>query len=145
MTKMINEEMDTVDLLQLKLDALKKNRENIPEEDLKTRYKKSYEALLKSIDELATALMDEIMFRFLVEKYFADEGHEMMKRLINKEKDSLKICLYKEYSAKAYSEICQTIYETVINRYFEEYRGVEGEEKYTLNPFNPKIFRVKTN
>lgn len=143
MTKMINEEMDTVDLLQLKLDALKKNRENIPEEDLKTRYKKSYEALLKSIDELATALMDEIMFRFLVEKYFADEGHEMMKRLINKEKDSLKICLYKEYSAKAYADICQSIYSAVIDKYLKEYRGWEGEEKYTLNPFNPKIFKVK--
>lgn len=137
------EEIDTKDLLQMKLDSLKKNRENIPEDLLKTRYKKSYEALLKNIDELATKLMDEIMFRFLVEKYFADEGHEMMKRLINKEKDSLKICLYKEYSAKAYADICQSIYSAVIDKYLKEYRGWEGEEKYTLNPFNPKIFKVK--
>ena len=81
--ELINEEIDTKDLLQMKLDILKKNRENIPDEDLYTRYKKSYDALLRSIDELATQLMDEIMFRFLVEKYFVQEGHEMMKNLIS--------------------------------------------------------------
>ena len=137
------EEIDTKDLLQMKLDSLKKNRENIPEDLLKTRYKKSYEALLKNIDELATKLMDEIMFHFLVEKYLVSEGHEMMKRLINKEKDSLKNCLYKEYSAQAYADICQSIYSAVIDKYLKEWRGWEGEEKYTLNPFNPKVFKVK--
>lgn len=137
------EEIDTKDLLQMKLDSLKKNRENIPEDLLKTKYKKSYEALLRNIDELATKLMDEIMFHFLVEKYFVSEGHEMMKRLINKEKDSLKNCLYKEYSAQAYADICQSIYSAVIDKYLKEWRGWEGEEKYTLNPFNPKVFKVK--
>ena len=134
MTKMINEEMDTVDLLQLKLDAMKKNRENIPNPP---------DPQHQRLPAQATALPADLLFRFLVEKYFADEGHEMMKRLINKEKDSLKICLYKEYSAKAYADICQSIYSAVIDKYLKEYRGWEGEEKYTLNPFNPKIFKVK--
>ena len=49
--ELINEEIDTKDLLQMKLDILKKNRENIPDADLYTRYKKSYDALLGSIDE----------------------------------------------------------------------------------------------
>lgn len=141
--ELINEEIDTKDLLQMKLDILKKNRENIPDADLHTRYKKSYDALLGSIDELATQLMDEIMFRFLVEKYFVQEGHEMMRRLINKEKNCMKDCLYKEYSAEAYADICQSIYSAVITRYFEVFNGWEGEEKYTLNPFKPKEFRVK--
>ena len=35
------EEIDTKDLLQMKLDSLKKNRENIPEDLLKTKYKSS--------------------------------------------------------------------------------------------------------
>ena len=73
--ELLFEEIDTKDLLQMKLDILKKNREKISEEYLRTRYKKSYDALLGTIDELATQLMDEIMFRFLVEKYFVQEGH----------------------------------------------------------------------
>lgn len=141
--ELLFEEIDTKDLLQMKLDILKKNREKISEEDLRTRYKKSYDALLGTIDELAIQLMDEIMFRFLVEKYFVQEGHEMMRRLINKEKNCMKDCLYKEYSAEAYADICQSIYSAVITRYFEVFNGWEGEEKYTLNPFKPKEFRVK--
>ena len=88
--ELLYEDIDTKDLLQMKLDILKKNRENIPDADLHTRYKKSYDALLGSIDELATQLMDEIMFRFLIEKYFVQEGHEMMKNLINKNMDNFK-------------------------------------------------------
>lgn len=141
--ELINEEIDTKDLLQMKLDILKKNRENIPDADLHTRYKKSYDALLGSIDELATQLMDEIMFRFLIEKYFVQEGHEMMKNLINKNMDNFKKVLYKDYSAQQYADICQEIYSEVIGKYFTVYHGVEGEEKCTLNPYRPKWFWIK--
>lgn len=138
----IENDVDTRVLLQDKLNALKKNREMIPEKDLNGKYKKAYSALQKTIDNLAGQLMDEIIFHFLVNRTFLEEGLKLSASLIKKNKEPLQKALYSSYSAKDYADICEDIYQKIISCYFKQWQPSPETLLFTLNPWNPKVFEI---
>ena len=93
----IENDIDLQEILQEKLNALKKNREKIPEIDLNGKYKKAYNALLKTIDDLAKELMEEIIFHFLVNRQFLEEGVKLSVTLIKRNRKRHLKALLKSY------------------------------------------------
>lgn len=105
------------ELLQSKLQTLRKNKENIPVEELETKYIKPYKALLKDIrtqqremffDVLRgvyidkTAVKDveahyietcELVEKKLYEEYDADGAEELLRDFIGKEFINKKIVI----------------------------------------------------
>ena len=50
--------MDGIEELKKNVERLKKNRENVPIETLKTKYKKGYTELLETIRDQATGILN---------------------------------------------------------------------------------------
>lgn len=139
----VENDIDLQEILQEKLNALKKNREKIPEIDLNGKYKKAYNALLKTIDDLAKELMEEIIFHFLVNRQFLEEGLKLSVTLIKRNRKRLLKALYSSYSAREYADICENIHQKLVNCYFKRWQPSQEELLFTLNPWNPKVFYIQ--
>lgn len=105
--------MDEIEELKAKVEQLKKNRENVSLEMLKTKYKKPYETLLHSIKELAERILVARSQKDLVIR-MDDEGDKLIEE-INKAIEGetkpggimkrISQALYKEYDVEKF-ETC---------------------------------------
>lgn len=105
--------MDEIEELKTKVEQLKKNRENVSLEMLKTKYKKPYETLLHSIKELAERILVARSQKDLVIR-MDDEGDKLIEE-INKAIEGetkpggimkrISQALYKEYDVEKF-EAC---------------------------------------
>lgn len=76
--------------LEQKLELLKKNREAVSEEELQTKYKASYEALLKQIDDLTQAYFISFFEGFLTSKEKQERVKHEMEEILERGKVSCK-------------------------------------------------------
>ena len=105
--------MDEIEELKTKVEQLKKNRENVSLEMLKTKYKKPYETLLHSIKELAERILVARSQKDIVIR-MDDEGDKLIEE-INKAIEGetkpggimkrISQALYKEYDVEKF-ETC---------------------------------------
>lgn len=102
--------MDGITELKTKVEQLKKNREKVPLETLKTKYKKPYEELLHSIKELAERILAERSQKEIVVR-MDEDGEKLIEEInaaIAKEAEPggimkrISQALYKEYDVEKF-------------------------------------------
>lgn len=102
--------MDEIEELKTKVEQLKKNREKVPLETLKTKYKKPYEELLHSIKALAEKILLDRSVKELVIR-MDDEGNRLIDDIntaIAREAEPggimkrISQALYKEYDVEKF-------------------------------------------
>lgn len=126
------------EILQDRLNVLKKNKEGISLEDRKGRYKKAYQKLLDSIYKSLDVVI-ESQLNFWVPVDFKDKGREVVQSMFIAKNAEIKKALYQNYSSDEFIEILSQIRKTVIDMYFEENITSTSQKRYNLNPFNPKV------
>lgn len=98
-----------VTALQEKLDVLKQNRENVPLEQLKTRYKTAYNKLLAEVNDKFQAMTNRALRGIDVK----EDSYEAINRIWQETyKKEVSHSIYKEYSA----EKAQILIEDFINK-----------------------------
>ena len=132
------------ELLQKKLNTLKTNRNNISEEVLRSKYKKSYEVLLSDINRLSSELLIKYCFWFWFPKEYINSGKALFKKLFKQNVLLIQKALEENYSAQEYIDILVNIQKQVLDDFFAS--GILGneEEMYSLNIWNPEKI-VKTS
>ena len=121
---MTKEELRT--MLESDLQTLKKNKENVPIEELKTKYKKSYENLLNRIKSSSEEYLKVVIFYgILITQGYSEE---YMRYIVQKIQDTnlvekISAALYKEYSIAIVDEYATQIREAVIKATDDYYRS----------------------
>lgn len=100
--------------LQEKLEVLRKNEEALSHEELTTKYKVSYEALLGEIKELAKRVLAERLNHVFANKVHAEEVVETF----NNAKAVYQKTLFSEYNAEAALDAFNKIFEPLFTKFF---------------------------
>lgn len=107
--------MDEITELKTKVEQLKKNREKVALEVLKTKYKKPYEELLHSIKTLAEKILLDRSVKELVVR-MDDEGNKLIEQINQTIADEarpggimkrISQALYKEYDVEKFETIVE--------------------------------------
>lgn len=101
--------MDGIEELKKNVERLKKNRENVPIETLKTKYKKGYTELLETIRDQATGILNrETMNGIQIRKADKDVLDRIQEAVVKGQfaKQAGK-ALFKEYSVEKFVEIVE--------------------------------------
>lgn len=107
--------MDEITELKTKVEQLKKNREKVALEVLKTKYKKPYEELLHSIKTLAEKILLDRSVKELVIR-MDDEGNKLIEQINQTIADEarpggimkrISQALYKEYDVEKFETIVE--------------------------------------
>ena len=101
--------MDGIEELKKNVERLKKNRENVPIETLKTKYKKGYTELLETIRDQATGILNqESMNGIQIRKADKDVLDRIQEAVVKGQfaKQAGK-ALFKEYSVEKFVEIVE--------------------------------------
>lgn len=129
-TKMENEKFYE-DELQEKLDALKKNRELIPESDLLGKYRKAYDKLIAEIWNIALKVFDDKV-RFLIPKDIVEPIKKKYCELMEKNMSAMTTALYNDYDTDKFCDICHYIYSDLVTTIFALEPDWTLKERYTL-------------
>lgn len=115
--------MDEYEELKTKVEQLKKNREKVPLEALKTKYKKPYEDLLNRIKELASRIIHEQTLKDIV-IWQDDEGNKLVdaiNQMIEKQQEPggimkrISQALYKHYDVEEFKALVEEMRITIWN------------------------------
>ena len=101
--------MDGIEELKKSVERLRKNRENVPLETLKTKYKKGYTELLETIRDQATEILNrETMNGIRIRKVDKDVL-DRIQQTVDKEQFAKQAgkSLFKEYSVEKFMEIVE--------------------------------------
>lgn len=123
------------DLLREQLDKLRKNEANISREDLKTKYKKSYHALLADINRLANVIMQQELFNFLYPEDFLERGRSLFLEQYEQNKFALATALFKNYSFDEYVEILRNMNSVILKEFFSTKHIFNGKIGQSINPW----------
>lgn len=123
------------DLIKEKLEKLRKNETNISEEELQTKYKKPYKALLADINRLANIILQQELFYFLYPEDFLERGRQLVLELFEKNKVALATALFKHYSYDEYVSILREINSAILGEFFKAEHIVTGEIGHSINPW----------
>lgn len=138
------------------LETLKKNDENVPEELLKTKYKKPYRELKDSIKEVADQISGRRIRQDIVIKN-DDAGQVLIKQIqeMLEEKrragtgKELGRTLYKEYSVEKFLQVVEEIRIAVWNLWIPYWQGfccIYATPENWEEPFPPpKIYNELTD
>lgn len=103
--------------LQYKLNNLKKNREAISEEELKTKYARAYNTLLCSIGKLKNQMITDALSGIRIPRNKA----EAVKNHWEKTQKNINHALYEEYDVRK----AQEILESFVTDIFIEFNSVK--------------------
>lgn len=123
------------DLIKEKLEKLRKNETNISEEELQTKYKKPYRALLADINRLANIILQQELFYFLYPEDFLERGRQLVLELFEKNKVALATALFKHYSYDEYVSILREMNSAILGEFFKAKHIVTGEIGHSINPW----------
>lgn len=123
------------DLIKEKLEKLRKNETNISEEELQTKYKKPYRALLADINRLANIILQQELFYFLYPEDFLERGRQLVRELFEKNKVALATALFKHYSYDEYVSILREMNSAILGEFFNTEHIVTGEIGHSINPW----------
>lgn len=123
------------DLIKEKLEKLRKNETNISEEELQTKYKKPYRALLADINRLANIILQQELFYFLYPEDFLERGRQLVRELFEKNKVALATALFKHYSYDEYVSILREMNSAILGEFFKTEHIVTGEIGHSINPW----------
>lgn len=123
------------DLIKEKLEKLRKNETNISEEELQTKYKKPYKALLADINRLANIILQQELFYFLYPEDFLERGRQLVLELFEKNKVALATALFKHYSYDEYVIILRGMNSAILGEFFKTKHIVTGEIGHSINPW----------
>lgn len=123
------------DLLREKLDKLKKNEASISKEELITKYKKSYKALLDDINSLANRVMGQELFYFLYPKSFLERGRQLVLEQFERNKIAIANALYKHYSVDEYVKILRKMNSDILDDFFSAGYTMDNEIGKSINPW----------
>lgn len=129
------------EVLQEKLDKLKKNKEALSEIELNGKYKKAYDNLLKEIYMDYLKAIYEYIFYYKVSKEFKNKGRKIFLKCLKKRNKEIKEALLEKYSAETVIKILLEIRDCIIDKYFEfleEGNTINICEYYSLNPWIPE-------
>ncbi len=125
-------EPETKDILQQKLDILKKNREQIPVRQLiKGKYAKAYSRLLQEIGQLAKKSLSETC-RFAVPEDGLKIALEALCTGLSDQRLPIQKALYKNYSADEFISICEQIHRQTVSTVFDSDLDWNGEKRYPV-------------
>lgn len=113
-----NQMIEDDELLQQKLDKLRKNREKVSLEELRTKYAKPYRALLADIKFLSQKILEQEMFYVLFPKEFGEIGAKKLSEIYEENKNALSDSLYKQYSANEFIAILRKMHCSLMEEYF---------------------------
>lgn len=122
------------DLLKEKLEKLKKNEANLSKEDLHTKYKKSYTALLRDINRLANQVMSQELFYFLYPEDFLERGRQLALQQFEENKIALANALFRNYSYDEYVSILRRMNSAILGEFFSTKHIINGIGK-SINPW----------
>ena len=130
-----NQILEDEELLQQKLDKLQKNRENVPLEDLRTKYAKPYRALLADIKVLSQKIMEQEMFYVLFPKDFGETGAKKLSELYEENKKALSASLFIQYSANEFIDILRKMHHSLMEEYVSWMilKNNKGENNHVLD------------
>lgn len=123
------------DLIKEKLEKLRKNETNISEEELQTKYKNPYKALLADINRLANIILQQELFYFLYPEDFLERGRQLVLELFEKNKVALATALFKHYSYDEYVSILREMNSAILGEFFKAEHIVTGEIGHSINPW----------
>lgn len=123
------------DLIKEKLEKLRKNETNISEEELQTKYKKPYKALLADINRLANIILQQELFYFLYPEDFLERGRQLVLELFEKNKVALATALFKHYSYDEYVSILREMNSAILGEFFKAEHIVTDEIGHSINPW----------
>lgn len=143
--------MDGIEELKKNVERLKKNRENVPIETLKTKYKKGYTELLETIRDQATGILNqESMNGIQIRKADKDVLDRIQEAVVKGQfaKQAGK-ALFKEYSVEKFVEIVEnarTAAMTVWIPYWQNFCCVYAAPECFEEPFpQPRIYNELTD
>ena len=143
--------MEEIEELKTKVGQLKKNREKVSLELLKTKYQKPYEALLHSIKELAEQILVARLQKDLVIR-MDDEGDKLIEEInkaIERETEPSGImkrisqALYKEYDVEKFEDCVEEMRILLWNLwipYWQNYCCLYVTAENWEEPFPPPKF-----
>lgn len=133
MAEKISEVSETKDLLQKKLDVLKKNLDNIPKSE-RSRYKKAFAALVNEIQMLVYQMMKEIVFYYFVRP----ENRDLRKMFMILFKESEVNRYLAAFEADGVEEELNMIHDKIWDELHKRNDFTYSEERCSIDPFNPQ-------
>lgn len=121
-------------LLQEKLNILRKNEENLSQEELRVRYKISYQKLLSEIRCLYNRVMAQELFYFSYPGDFLEKGKQLVLEQFNLRKKDLAIALFCDYSADKYIKILREMNHVITEEFFSSEHIIDGIN-FSINPW----------
>ena len=122
-------DMDGIEELKKSVERLRKNRENVPLETLKTKYKKGYTELLETIRDQATEILNrETMNGIRIRKVDKDVL-DRIQQTVDKEQFAKQAgkSLFKEYSVEKFMEIVENARAAALAVWIPYWQGFCGE------------------
>lgn len=143
--------MDGIEELKKSVERLRKNRENVPLETLKTKYKEAYEKLLEEIRDQATEILNrETMSGIRIRK--ADKDIlDRIQETVNKGQFAKQAgkALFKHFSVEKFVEIVENSREAVMAvwiPYWQSFCCIYATPENWEEPFPPpKIYNELTD
>lgn len=128
-------DITTKDLLQNKLEILRKNKENIPVEDQKGKYAKAFEKLEKEISALVYQMMKEECFYWWCRPENKVEARNYFVELLQQSgiNDALS-----NYDAEACLNELIIIKDKVMEILIRKNDLTYSSERCSIDPFNPQ-------
>jgi hypothetical protein len=108
--------MDEIEELKTKVGQLKKNRENVPLETLRTKYRKPYRELLDKISRLAEKIYREVAGEGIV--MMTNDSEVLVRQIqqaVDEQEESVSNAIFKEYDVEKFLRIAQALHTTVWN------------------------------
>lgn len=125
------------DELQVQLNKLKRNREKIPAEEQKTKYKAAFKKLDEDIIRLTYEMMKEINFYWYCKEDNRDEVRKLFLTLFNRFKSEMRTALYVNYDANAAEIVLQKINVSIMAFLHEKNDFTYSPIRCSIDPFVP--------
>lgn len=130
----MTEYVDKTELLQRKLEILRKNREMVSETMLRTKYKKSYQSLLKEISSLTSEVFEQEAMYLAVPEAFLADGKRIIQEFFTEDVTSkIKEYLLEQYSVEKFIGLCQEIKNRLCEKLFSGSYDFSSQERYTIS------------
>lgn len=129
-------EISTKEILQQQLDRLKKNRESIPVEEQRSKYRKAFEKLEQDIMASVYQLMKETVFY-----YWCSDAEKVAARnyFLELYKKSDVNTALRKYHADGVEAELERIKDTLYSFLMQNMGTTEYTKiRYSLDPFNPQ-------
>ena len=143
--------MDEIEELRKRVERLRKNREKVPIEVLKTKYKKGYEELLEEIRYLAQKILKQETLKGIQIKRGDEDIIQKIQEAIDSGKfmRQTKQALFQDFSVDEFVKIVENSHAAVMSvwiPYWQEFCCLYAAPECWEEPFpQPKIYNELTD